>query len=134
MHTCRRLYAPLASTDGGAGLVAPAIKGIQKEKVIANAKHWVNNNQETDRTTVSEEVDERTQFEMYYVVLPAVRFSDRGERRLVHVLIQQDSRAKGMRKSPNAATRSEGRAWLQGLGHARLVRPPPSLPGVQRTQ
>ena len=34
--------------------------------VVANAKHWVNNNQETDRMSVDEEVDERTQFEIYY--------------------------------------------------------------------
>jgi beta-glucosidase-like glycosyl hydrolase len=33
---------------------------------VANAKHWVNNNQETDRSSVDEEVDERTRFEMYY--------------------------------------------------------------------
>jgi len=33
---------------------------------MANAKHFVNNNQEFNRTTVSENVDERTRFEMYY--------------------------------------------------------------------
>eukprot|EP01052_Picozoa_sp_SAG31_P008456 SAG31_NODE_427_length_15813_cov_13.679649_18_plen_88_part_00 len=32
----------------------------------ANAKHYVNNNQETNRNTVLEIVDERTRFEMYY--------------------------------------------------------------------
>jgi beta-glucosidase len=42
------------------------VSGIQSQGVVANAKHWVNNNQETDRTTVSENVDERTQFELYY--------------------------------------------------------------------
>ena len=47
-------------------MVQPAIKGIQSQGVVANAKHWVNNNQETDRVTVDERVDERTQFEMYY--------------------------------------------------------------------
>lgn len=34
----------------------------------ANAKHYINNNQETDRTTQTAVVDERTEFEMY---LPA---------------------------------------------------------------
>lgn len=34
--------------------------------MIANAKHYVNNNQETNRGAVSENVDERTRFEMYY--------------------------------------------------------------------
>lgn len=33
---------------------------------MANAKHWVMNNQETDRGTVDENVDERTRFEIYY--------------------------------------------------------------------
>ena len=31
-----------------------------------NAKHWVNNNQETNRHGVTEIVDDRTRFEMYY--------------------------------------------------------------------
>eukprot|EP00729_Bicosta_minor_P027791 gene27791-13233_t len=34
--------------------------------VVANAKHWVMNNEETNRHGVSAEVDERTRFEMYY--------------------------------------------------------------------
>jgi len=50
----------------GYQMVQPVIKGIQGEGVVANAKHWVNNNQETWRGDVDEEVDERTQFEMYY--------------------------------------------------------------------
>ena len=47
-------------------MVQPVIKGIQANGVIANAKHYVNNNQETQRGSVVEDVDERTQFEMYY--------------------------------------------------------------------
>jgi beta-glucosidase len=47
-------------------MVGPAVKGIQSQGVIANAKHWVNNNQESDRGSVSEVVDERTQFQLYY--------------------------------------------------------------------
>ncbi len=50
----------------GHKLVQPVIKGIQSQKVVANAKHYINNNQETNRGAVSEEVDERTRFEMYY--------------------------------------------------------------------
>ena len=50
----------------GYTLVQPVIKGIQSQKVVANAKHYINNNQETNRGAVSEEVDERTRFEMYY--------------------------------------------------------------------
>ena len=44
----------------------PAIQGIQSNGVIANAKHWVNNNQETDRSGGNEVVDERTRWEIYY--------------------------------------------------------------------
>lgn len=50
----------------GYALAGPAVTGIQSMGVVANAKHWVDNNQETDRTSVDERVDERTQFEMYY--------------------------------------------------------------------
>jgi len=50
----------------GYTLVKPVIEGIQSQKVVANAKHFINNNQETNRNAVSEEVDERTRFEMYY--------------------------------------------------------------------
>ena len=50
----------------GYKLVQPVIKGIQSKGVIANAKHWVENNQEIDRDTVSENVDERTRHELYY--------------------------------------------------------------------
>lgn len=50
----------------GAHIVGPVIKGIQSKGVIANAKHYVNNNQETNRGFVSENVDERTQWEIYF--------------------------------------------------------------------
>jgi len=41
------------------------VSGIQSQGVIANAKHFFNNNQETNRHFVSENVDERTQMEIY---------------------------------------------------------------------
>jgi beta-glucosidase len=47
-------------------LVQPVIDAIQGQQIVANAKHYVNNNQETNRHFVSENVDERTRFEMYY--------------------------------------------------------------------
>ena len=50
----------------GRRLGAAVVTGIQSQGVVANAKHWVNNNQETDRHFISENVDERTQFELYY--------------------------------------------------------------------
>jgi beta-glucosidase len=50
----------------GAALVGPVITGIQSTNVIANAKHWVNNNQESNRQAESNIVDERTEYEIYY--------------------------------------------------------------------
>ena len=50
----------------GAGLVGAAVRGIQSQGVIANAKHWVLNNQETERYSVSSMADERTKREVYY--------------------------------------------------------------------
>src|SRR2546421_6179842 len=44
------------------------IWGIQSQGVIANVKHFVANNQETNRTTINELIDERTLHEIY---LPA---------------------------------------------------------------
>lgn len=44
------------------------IKGIQSHPVLADAKHYAFNNQETDRMTVDVRVDERTRREIY---LPA---------------------------------------------------------------
>ncbi len=47
-------------------MVRPSIEGIQSQGVMACAKHFVNNNQEFNRTTTSANVDERTQWEIYY--------------------------------------------------------------------
>ena len=47
-------------------MVQPLVKGIQSKGVIANAKHFVMNNQETNRGGMTAAVDERTRFEMYY--------------------------------------------------------------------
>ena len=55
----------------GATMVYPAIKGVQSNGVIANAKHFAFNNQETNRVTVSAIVDERTRFEIYYPAFQA---------------------------------------------------------------
>ncbi len=44
------------------------VRGIQSKGVIANAKHYAANNQETNRSTINELIDERTLHEIY---LPA---------------------------------------------------------------
>ena len=51
-------------------MVVPFIKAVQDEGVIATVKHYVANDQEFDRYTVSSEVDERTLMEIY---LPAFK-------------------------------------------------------------
>jgi len=50
----------------GYKLSSPVVRGIQDQHVIACAKHWVVNSQETNRMFGTEDVDERTLFEMYY--------------------------------------------------------------------
>ena len=50
------------------------IIGIQSQGVMANVKHYVANNQETDRFTINEQIDERTLREIY---LPAFEISVR---------------------------------------------------------
>jgi len=45
--------------------VSQVVKGIQSQHVLANAKHYINNNQETNRGTISEDLDERTRIEIY---------------------------------------------------------------------
>ncbi|MCU4743764.1 beta-glucosidase [Natronoglomus mannanivorans] len=57
---------PALASALGAGVV----EGLQDEDVVATPKHYVANSQETDRVTVSAEVDERTLRELY---LPAFR-------------------------------------------------------------
>lgn len=63
-----RNFEYLSGEDGFLGytLVQPVVRGIQSQNVIANAKHYVLNNQETNRGSVSDNADERTRFEIYY--------------------------------------------------------------------
>jgi beta-glucosidase len=50
-----------------AALAAADVQGIQSQGTIATAKHFVCNDQETDRTLVSADADERTRQEIYYL-------------------------------------------------------------------
>ena len=52
---------PVLASDLSRALVS----GIESEDVLATVKHFVANNQETQRTTVSADVDERTLRELY---------------------------------------------------------------------
>ncbi len=49
-------------------LVVPEVQGIQQQRVISEPKHYAANNQETDRKTINEIIDERPLREIY---LPA---------------------------------------------------------------
>jgi len=66
--TAGRNFEYLCGEDPYLGviLVKPAVEGIQSQGIIANAKHWVNNEIEDHRVLVSANVDERTRFELYY--------------------------------------------------------------------
>jgi len=49
----------------GSQMVPPVIQGIQSQGVIANCKHYINNNEEFHRNDIIEKLDERTQYEIY---------------------------------------------------------------------
>ncbi len=51
-------------------IAAPEIQGIQRQRVIGTVKHYAGNNQEIDRGTVNDVIDQRTLQEIY---LPAFR-------------------------------------------------------------
>ena len=63
-----RLWEYVSGEDPYLGyhMAASVVAGIQSQGVIATAKHYVDNSQETNRDFVIEVVDERTQFEIYY--------------------------------------------------------------------
>ena len=46
-------------------IAIPFVKGIQSQKIAACPKHYVANNQETNRHTIDVQVDERTLHEIY---------------------------------------------------------------------
>lgn len=49
-----------------AELVAASVTGIQSQKVVATAKHFIANEQETNRGSGDSQLDERTLHEIYY--------------------------------------------------------------------
>ena len=50
----------------GAMLGSEVVRGIQSKGIIANAKHFVNNEIERNRRTVSSTVNEKIRFQLYY--------------------------------------------------------------------
>jgi beta-glucosidase len=62
-----------------AQMVVPEIRGIQSSGIIAEVKHFAANNQENDRKTINEIIDERTLREIYLPAFEAaVKESDVG--------------------------------------------------------
>ena len=64
---CGRSFEYLSGEDPrlGAAMVGPLVDGIQGKGVVATAKHYVGNTQETDRGSINEIVDDRTLHELY---------------------------------------------------------------------
>ena len=54
-----------------AELSAADVAGMQGQKVVATAKHFIGNEQETNRTGVDSQIDERTLHEIYYAPFEA---------------------------------------------------------------
>jgi beta-glucosidase len=54
-----------------ATMVGPEVAGIQSNNISACVKHYVDNNQEYNRDTVSENVPRRAQVELYYAAFAA---------------------------------------------------------------
>jgi len=50
----------------GYALSQPIINGIQSEKVMASAKHFIGGGQDQNKEILNSQIDERTRFEMYY--------------------------------------------------------------------
>ncbi|MHA2429502.1 MAG: beta-glucosidase, partial [Promethearchaeota archaeon] len=53
-------------------MAIPVVKGIQSQKIAACAKHYLCNNQETNRLRVSSEISERALQEIYFPAFKAV--------------------------------------------------------------
>ena len=68
-----RNFEYLAGEDPklGAVLAPRVVSAIQAQRVIANGKHYVDNSQEDDRNAVTEVMDERTQWEIFYPAFQA---------------------------------------------------------------
>jgi beta-glucosidase len=49
----------------GAAMAAAVVSAVQSKGIVAVAKHFINNNQETSRFTVNEVVDERSHMQLY---------------------------------------------------------------------
>eukprot|EP00494_Astrolonche_serrata_P000017 UN00017 len=70
-------------------MAVQAIRGIQSEGVMANAKHYINNNQEIERNSVVAQLDWRTSQELYSPPFEASVDKEQGRCGIDYVFIQQ---------------------------------------------
>jgi beta-glucosidase len=59
----------------GRRMVGPVVSGIQSQGVIATAKHWVGNSQETDRVKTSSNIGKNHPFLLLLLLLFSVCLS-----------------------------------------------------------
>ena len=96
------------------------VRGVQHERVAACIKHFVGNDTEFERMTISSEIDERTLRELYLVPFEAaVR---RAERPVDHDRLQQAQRHVLQRAPLAAGRRAARRVGLRRRRRQRLVR------------
>lgn len=100
-----------------ASTAVAVIKGIQSHPVLADAKHFAFNNQETDRMTIDARVDERTGARS---TCAAFGRGEEGRRRLGHVLVQQGRRHVRVREPRPAHRLPAPRLGLRRLRGVRL--------------
>ena len=102
------------------------VRGLQHERVAACIKHFVGNDTEFERMTISSEIDERTLRELYFVPFEAaVR---RAERAFDHDRLQQAQRHVLQRAPMAAGRRAARRVGLRRRRRQRLVRLPQRRP------
>ena len=47
-------------------MAAATVRAVQAQGIVANVKHFADNSQENNREGVSADIDERTQWELFY--------------------------------------------------------------------
>ena len=111
--TCRHV--------AGAGLATgtAAVLGAQSQKVVATAKHYTQNNQEYQRTSVNEVVDERTHMEMYLppfeAAIAAGGAAAQQQRRLAGCWLLWRRHAAGFHNTFDEILRSSSPGCMHGL-------------------
>jgi beta-glucosidase len=116
-----------------AGRIAvPEIRALQEQRVIAEVKHYAANNQERDRKSINEVIDERTLREIYLPAFEAtVKEGDTGaimaaypsvnghfcseNPHLLKDILRGEWGFKGFVQSDYTGTRTAGQAALAGL-------------------